>query len=243
MVDKILIIDDEPHVLSSLVNLVVSGGYKVLSAVNGADAIETAAPEKPVVILVDLLLGDMPGFAVMTRIREILPTAEFIIVTGMTTKASAVAAVNLGAFGYIEKPWDGHQLMAMIRSAIKKHETSAALIESEHRYRLMVESMQGFIFMIGHDMCLSYVNKAWSGLFQKDADDLLGVSIRELFPVDVHTKQIGNLSHVLRTGESIVVEDSYPFPAGNVCLNVSLSPVRNEAGDIISVHGICREIN
>jgi len=72
----------------------------------------------PAVIVVDLVLENMSGLEVMKEIRERYPGTECIVVTGYATKESAVEAVNLGAYGYVEKPYDIEQLLLMIRLII-----------------------------------------------------------------------------------------------------------------------------
>ena len=140
---KVLIVDDEEGVLRTLERLVKSREYTVFTAGCGADGLSIAEKEEPDVVLVDLLLDDMPGLAVMTQIKKVLPSAECIIVTGAGTKDSAISAVNLGAFGFVTKPWDDDQLLVMIKSGIKQSRTSRSLLESEEKLRNMTHDKVG----------------------------------------------------------------------------------------------------
>jgi DNA-binding NtrC family response regulator len=140
---KVLIVDDEEMVCAVLSKVISSKGYEVLVAHNGETSLELAERERPDVVLVDLLLDDMPGLAVMQRIKSVLPAVECIIVTGAPTKDSAIAAVNLGAFGFVTKPWDDDALLVMIKAGINQAETTKSLLKSEERLKqLLAEKEQ-----------------------------------------------------------------------------------------------------
>ena len=93
----------------------------------------------PVVALIDLKLEDMSGLEVMEKIKERSPDTECIVLTGYATQASAIEAVNLGAYGYVQKPYEIEQLLVTIRRAIEKREAQEALRE----YRQMIERLHG----------------------------------------------------------------------------------------------------
>ncbi len=140
---KVLIVDDEEMVCAVLSRLISAKGYEVLVAHNGETSLELAEREEPDIVLVDLLLDDMPGLAVMKRIKSVLPAVECIIVTGAPTKDSAISAVNLGAFGFVTKPWDDDALLVMIKAGINQAETTKMLLESEeHLRQLLLEKEQ-----------------------------------------------------------------------------------------------------
>lgn len=238
---KILIIDDQKDIRQALARIVERKGYESVGAETGAQAIELARKEKPIVVLLDLLLDDMPGLAVMASIKKFLPLAEFIIITGAPTKESAVATVNLGAFGYIEKPWDNNQLIVSIKSAIEKAETAEALAESEARYRMLAEFANDFIFLVDKDMRMKYINPAGAVPFKSAPMALMGKTLKQLFPPAFGMHLEDTVNRVIHDGDSIVVEDEYPFPSGVIKLNVRFSPVKNGDGSVIAVHAICRE--
>lgn len=129
--NKVLIVDDEAGVRKLLARLVENSGYEVSAVETGADAISSVEQSNPDVVLIDLLLDDMPGLAVMKQIKSINPAIECIIVTGAPTKDSAVSAVNLGAFGFVTKPWDDAALLVMIKGGIRQAETTRALLENQ----------------------------------------------------------------------------------------------------------------
>lgn len=135
---KVLIVDDEEGVRRVLAKAVALKGYGVIVVATGAEALEVAAKERVEVALIDLLLDDMPGLAVMQEIKLIQPGLECIIVTGAGTKDSAISAVNLGAYGFVTKPWDDDMLMTMIKAAVNQVETTRSLRESEARLKQLL---------------------------------------------------------------------------------------------------------
>ena len=132
---KVLIVDDEAAVRNTLVRLVESNRHEVTAVESGAEAISSVEQEPPDVVLIDLLLDDMPGLAVMKQIKSIHPAIECIIVTGAPTKDSAISAVNLGAFGFVTKPWDDAELLVMIKGGVRQTETTRALLANEVRLK------------------------------------------------------------------------------------------------------------
>ena len=77
------------------------------------------------VVLIDLMLPDMSGIDVMTKIRAAAPYTEAIILTGHASLDSAVEAINEGAFSYLLKPYDIEKLLRHIRRALDRRKTRA----------------------------------------------------------------------------------------------------------------------
>lgn len=72
-------------------------------------------------------MEDLPGLEVMRQLKEQSPDTECIVVTGFASQESAIEAVNLGAYSYVQKPYDIEQLLMTIRRAVEKRETEEAL--------------------------------------------------------------------------------------------------------------------
>ncbi|MBI4690373.1 MAG: sigma-54-dependent Fis family transcriptional regulator [Nitrospirae bacterium] len=117
---KILIIDDEDIVLRSCQRALSPAGYDVRVAKNGIDGLKMLETEAFAVVLTDLKMPDLDGIEVLRRIRETWPDIEVIIITGYQTVETAVKAIKLGAFDYIEKPFSPEQILSVIRNAIER---------------------------------------------------------------------------------------------------------------------------
>ena len=123
----ILIVDDDPHLSKTLSDILRDKGYVLLAAAKGKIALDGVKEEKPAVALIDLKLPDMDGLEVMREIKKRSPGTQCIVLTGYASQASAIEAVNLGAYGYMQKPYDVEQLVLTIHRAVEKREAEEAL--------------------------------------------------------------------------------------------------------------------
>lgn len=117
---KLLVVDDEPNVLYSLRQSLQSDTVEVLTADTGRQALELARCERPDVALVDIRLGDMSGLDVFDRIHQADPRLPVILITAFATTEVAIEAMKRGAFEYLLKPVDLHQLREVIGRAIEQ---------------------------------------------------------------------------------------------------------------------------
>ncbi len=116
------------------------------------------------------------------------------------------------------------------------------LRESEERYRILSETANDFIFIIGKDGKVKYINDYCSKIFNKRKEDILGKGIEELFSLETANRQNLNLFKVFESGVSINVEHITKFPNVDLWLNTTLTPIKNDIGKVESVFGISRDI-
>ncbi|MBL7205117.1 MAG: response regulator [Desulfobacteraceae bacterium] len=129
--DSILIVDDDPKLRKTLSDILKAKGYTPVTVATGKEALDRVKGEIPALALIDLKLEDMSGLEVLRGIKECSPGTECIVITGYASKESAIEAVNLGAYGYVQKPYDMEQLLLTIRRAIEKRQVEDNLRESE----------------------------------------------------------------------------------------------------------------
>jgi len=111
------IIDDEPIIHEVLGDLLTSEGYEVESSLNGEEALEKYSPNTYDLILLDLLMPGMNGIEVLKRIKKIDPQAVIIIITAYASVESAISAMKIGAFDYIQKPFKHDEFLLIIERA------------------------------------------------------------------------------------------------------------------------------
>lgn len=116
---KILVVDDEDIVRTSCNRALTPEGYEVKMARNGSDGIRMIGEEKFDIVLTDLKMPDMDGIEVLKRIKQEWPEIEVIIITGYQTVDTAVKAIKLGAYDYIEKPFTPDALIAAVTKALE----------------------------------------------------------------------------------------------------------------------------
>ncbi|RJQ52920.1 MAG: sigma-54-dependent Fis family transcriptional regulator [Nitrospiraceae bacterium] len=112
---KILVIDDEAIVRTSCERALGLEGYQVKLAASGREGIEFLENETFGIVLLDLKMPDMDGIEVLNRINEKWPATKVIMITGYSTVETAVQALRLGAYNFIEKPFTPDTLLAAVR--------------------------------------------------------------------------------------------------------------------------------
>ncbi|UCD58206.1 MAG: response regulator [Candidatus Hydrogenedentota bacterium] len=103
---NILVIDDEKRMCDSIKVLLSNIGYEVDTAENGRTGIEKLKSREFGLVITDLMMPELDGFAVMKYIKENCPNTLVIVITGYASVESAVRAIRSGAYDYILKPFD-----------------------------------------------------------------------------------------------------------------------------------------
>lgn len=114
----ILVVDDEPQIQRFLRHALEAAGYRVLAADRGASALRLAAQEQPDLIVLDLGLPDLDGKAVLGQLRQTMPV-PVIILSARDDEEEKIAALDLGANDYVEKPFGVGELLARIRANLR----------------------------------------------------------------------------------------------------------------------------
>ena len=121
---RVLVVDDEHQIQRFLKPSLSAAGYEVIAAVNGAEALKAAATQAPDVILLDLGLPDMDGKAVIAELRA-WSKVPIVVLSARDREAEKIAALDLGADDYVNKPFGIGELMARLRAALR-HASQAA---------------------------------------------------------------------------------------------------------------------
>jgi two-component system KDP operon response regulator KdpE len=121
---EILIIDDEPQIRKLLDILLVGNEYKVLHAATGKEGIMMAANHSPDLILLDLGLPDKSGHEVLKELR-LWYTRSIIILSVQKSESDIIAALDSGATDYLTKPFRTGELLARIRSSLRRNHTNS----------------------------------------------------------------------------------------------------------------------
>ncbi|MDH4232867.1 MAG: sigma-54 dependent transcriptional regulator [Nitrospirota bacterium] len=126
---RILIIDDEEIVRASCSRLLSPEGYSVKTAHNGKNGLTLLESHAFDLVLTDLQMPDMNGIDVLRKIKETWPDTEVIIMTGYGTVKTAVRAMKIGVFDYIEKPFTPGDLLPLVSKALERKKLSAEHID------------------------------------------------------------------------------------------------------------------
>ena len=115
----VLVVDDDAGLRESF-RLILDDEYEVVDVSSGQQALEVARAAQVDVVLLDIRLPEMDGIEVLERLKQVDEQIEVILVTAVKTVKTAVAAMKLGAFDYVTKPFEEDELLATIRRALQK---------------------------------------------------------------------------------------------------------------------------
>ena len=130
----VLLIDDEPSILSVLERRLKKGGYRPYMAQTADAALVLVSVHQPDVVLCDQNLGDMDGFHLMEKIHALDSALPVLILTGHGSIPNAVEAMKRGAAGYLTKPVDREELFAQLERCVSQRRLSAELSALRRRH-------------------------------------------------------------------------------------------------------------
>lgn len=117
--ERILIVDDEPHLRTIVAAMLEKSHYHPVMAVSGLDALRHIEHDAPYdLVITDILMEGMDGIGLLERIRRSQPDVPIVMVTAMQDVGIAVSAMRKGAYDYVLKPFEREQLMGTVRRAL-----------------------------------------------------------------------------------------------------------------------------
>ena len=122
---SILIVDDEPGVRSSLSGVLRDEGLDVEAAASGEECLERAARTMFDVIVLDVWLPGVDGIVTLQRLRERKIDSQVVMISGHGNIESAVRAIKMGAFDFVEKPLSLEKTVLVVRNALRQRDLEA----------------------------------------------------------------------------------------------------------------------
>ncbi len=140
---KILVVDDEEDILSSLKMILEYEGYEFIPARNGSEGL-AKAKERPDLILLDIKMPRMDGLEVLSQLKKNHPLIPVVMISGHGTISTAVEATKIGAYDFMEKPLERERVLLIAKNAIlqkKLREENIALkLVDEDRFKMVGKS-------------------------------------------------------------------------------------------------------
>jgi len=118
MNELVLIVDDEPGILTTVSDILSDEGYRTLTTSSGREALEIYRRERPDLVFLDIWLADRDGLETLQALKEHDPGAAVIMISGHGTASTAVKSIKMGAHDYLEKPLSYAQTVAAVRAAL-----------------------------------------------------------------------------------------------------------------------------
>ncbi len=117
---RLLIVDDDAHIAASLAERFQARDYMVSTAVNGADALAKIRRDSPDVVLLDLQMPTMDGFELLKKAKDEGLEATFVVITAFGTVDKAVQAMRMGAYDFLQKPFEPSLVEETVRRATER---------------------------------------------------------------------------------------------------------------------------
>jgi two-component system, NtrC family, nitrogen regulation response regulator NtrX len=144
MSHRILIVDDEAGIRQALKQVLEYEDLVVRVAASGGEALTVYPEFRPHLVFLDVKMAGLDGLETLTRLRNLDPTSQVVMISGHGTIATAVEATQRGAFDFLEKPLDTDRLLVTVRNALAQaklmDENTRLREESTSRFRMVGES-------------------------------------------------------------------------------------------------------
>ncbi|MFL5301263.1 MAG: sigma-54-dependent transcriptional regulator, partial [Anaeromyxobacteraceae bacterium] len=137
---RVLVVDDEEIVRESLAGWLRNDGHVVGAAADGAQGLALLRADAWAVVLLDLKMPGMDGLQVLEEARKLRPEATYVVMTAYATVDTAVAAMKLGAFDYLVKPFDPEEVSILVRRVASQQ----ALVRENEELRRALKREVGF---------------------------------------------------------------------------------------------------
>jgi len=118
---KILVVDDDPYILMSLEFLMKKNGFDVMVARNGTEALEIVEKQVPDIVLLDIMMPDVDGYAICKHIKSSkkLKEAKVVFMSAKSKETDIQKGYDLGASLYVTKPFSTRQLLKQVQELIQ----------------------------------------------------------------------------------------------------------------------------
>ena len=247
---SILIVEDSLTAVYVLKQTLESAGYAVMgSCDSGEEALGFAENRRPDLILMDIIIkGQMDGIeaAAILKRKFNIPS---VFLTGLTDSSTIERAKVTEAYGYLTKPFDAREVIAVIEMALYKHDIESQLRRSEEKYFSTVNSINDAVVTVDRNSCITFMNPAAVAMTGWPIEEVIGWAVSLVLNCrnslsrqsDINPMQCslgaGNLSR-MPDDLLLVCKDGSTLPIGES----SLSPLHDSHGNFIGLIIVFKDI-
>lgn len=181
MMPRVLLVDDEPRMLSSMREFLKKHDYQLTTAECGREAIDHLCKGKFDLAILDMRLPDMSGHEIMDFINAGNADTDVIVISGNNDIDTAIGALKRGAFDYLRKPYAREEFLKTVDNVMKQRALKAdnlrfawQLKNSEKVYRYLVDNSPDIIYTLNEDGFFTFVNDQAQQLLGLSRDELIG---------------------------------------------------------------------
>ena len=148
MKPRILIVEDDPHILLGLEEILKTEGFDAASCSRGDLALEAVAQHQPVLIILDVMLPGLSGFDICKQLRAKKISTPILMLTAKGQELDKVVGLDLGADDYVTKPFGVRELLARIHALLRRGGASSGAVEMDAVFKIGVAEIDPKTFQI-----------------------------------------------------------------------------------------------
>jgi DNA-binding response OmpR family regulator len=132
---QILVVDDEPYIAELLSRYLSHEGYQCAIAHSGEEALRCLERQKLHLVITDIMMPGMSGIDLLSVIGALYPDVAVLMVTAVNDKDTGILAVELGAFGYIVKPFERNEILINVGLGTRQKSSPMSAIKDRHGFQ------------------------------------------------------------------------------------------------------------
>ncbi|WP_420265521.1 histidine kinase dimerization/phosphoacceptor domain -containing protein [Candidatus Magnetominusculus dajiuhuensis] len=234
MPNKILIIDDDVEICKTLPGIFQEQGFfGTATAGSAKDGLALMRQGRYDVVVIDIVLPDMSGTSLLKELRRINPCVVCIIITGHADFNNVYEAIKAGADGFFTKPFPVEEVLQRINDSLQQKCLQKQLIESEDRYRNLVQKSSEGICNLDMDGKIVFINPACLSMLEKDEQELSGVKYVDVVnPKDL--AQVEDAVECAKKGINVSLQYEISTFSTNKWVESTITPISNDTGAAVS---------
>lgn len=165
---RILIVDDEEKIRTSLGGLLQDHNYEVVTAGSGMECLRIMSKQHFDIVMLDIVMPEISGVETLRTIKEKYKETEVVMISAYADKEKAISTFRLGACDLIEKPFESNEMLNTITRYLEQlklkkemEKKNRELRESEERYRIMFENACDMTQRVSPEGRFIFLNKLW----------------------------------------------------------------------------------
>jgi DNA-binding response OmpR family regulator len=173
---KILLVDDEESILSTLTIFLELSGFQVVTASTGSEALDKITSHKPDLVVLDVLMPQLDGRETLRRLRQRNDWTPVILLTQVTGTAQRIMAIEEGADDYLDKPFDPQELVARIRAVLRRTQAGKQPLQSIRRLKsryVVLDRTARRVYVHGREVPLTPKSVSILEYFMTHPDELV----------------------------------------------------------------------
>ena len=210
----ILVCDDERDIVSAIEIYLSAEGYKIEKAYNGREALAILAQTQVHLVLLDIMMPQMDGITTAAQIRK-TSNVPIVFLSAKSESSDKILGLNIGADDYITKPFDPMELVARVRSQLRRYATLGGIVKTKDVYEnggILLDDVAKTVTVDGEPVALTPIEYSMLRLFMANPGQVF--SIHQIYEQVWNESPIGSEKsvavHIRHLREKIEINPSEP---------------------------------